>query len=488
MAGIRVEGNTSGNVAEVNASNQIKVITETNVTSNPSNVGGMMAFSQNDAGSKTGTPLLVSPMTSSGRRIRSGIDAVIDSDTFNYANQNTGKYRYLSSTMTMAQSSGALVTNAASTTAVSATAFTTWNHIAIAGGQSPTYVEVIGSLSAALATNTTIDFGIFIQSGTSPYTPIDGAYFRFNSSGLFGVVNNNGAEITTSVFAFSPTINQTYQFVIEVAERLVRFWVDGVLYATLLAPTASGQAFLSPSFPFQIRHAIITSVAGSALSFRVFDYSIIQGDVAASYPYEVSQARAGASAQVQQGATTGGQLSTYAVGAAPAAVTLAANTAPATSSLGGLFLLPAVVTAGESDYPLFAWLNPVGSATIPGKVFVCTGIIVGESYVTTALTGGPLILTWAIGFGSTAPSLATVESTTFSSGTTKISRKYPIGAQSLSAAAAAGVISSGFSRDFGDAPLAINPGEYLHVIIRALGTSTSAGAIRGSVFPMGYFI
>jgi hypothetical protein len=182
-------------------------------------------------------------------------------------------------------------------------------------------------------------------------------------------------------------------------------------------------------------------------------------------------------------------LTTYALGAEPAAVTLTASTAPATNSLGGLFLLPVAITPSASDYPLFAWLNPVGTAAIPGKVFVCTGVIIGELSVTTALTGGPLLLQWAIGYGSTASSLATTESATFTAGgTTKIARKIPLGAQSLAATSAVGVISPGFQRNFADAPLPINPGEYLHIILRIPGgTATTAGAPRGSVAVLGYF-
>jgi hypothetical protein len=154
-----------------------------------------------------------------------------------------------------------------------------------------------------------------------------------------------------------------------------------------------------------------------------------------------------------------------------------------------LFLLPTVITPAASDYPLFAWQNPAGTAAIPGKVFVCTGVIIGELSVTTALTGGPLLLQWAVGYGSTASSLATTESTTFTAGgTTKIARKIPLGAQSLAATSGVGVISPGFQRSFADAPLPINPGEFLHIILRIPGgTATSAGAPRGSVAVLGYF-
>ena len=93
---------------------------------------------------------------------------------------------------------------------------------------------------------------------------------------------------------------------------------------------------------------------------------------------------------------------------------------------------------------------------------------------------------WAIGFGSTAASLATTETSSWANPTTKIARKIPLGFQTLAAAAAAGTVSTGFYMDF-STPITINPGEYLHVIVRFLGTNTTAGAIRGTVAVIGYF-
>ena len=344
------------------------------------------------------------------------------------------------------------------------------------------------ALSAALATNTTIDYGIFLQSGTSPYAPTDGAYFRITSAGFQGVINFNGAETTTSVFPFTHVINQVYAFTLAITTDKVEFWNDDILYATLNTQVANGQPFAAQALPVQLRHAIGGTAAGAALSLRVFSYSVQVNDQT-NLSYQTIATMRGGSPQVQQGATTGGQLTTYATGAEPAAVTLTANTAPATNTLGGLFLLPVAITPAASDYPLFAWQNPLGTAAIPGKVFVCTGVIIGDLSVTTALTGGPLLLQWAVGYGSTAASLATTESTTFTAGgTTKIARKIPLGAQGLAASSAVGVIAPGFQRDFSSAPLPVNPGEFLHIILRIPGgTATTAGAPRGSVAVLGYF-
>jgi len=455
----------------------------------PDGVGALRMFTENDAGDVTGTPYLSSPETTGDYRLRTVEDTILDSETFCYANQNTGKHSYAATTLTMALASNALVTNSGNITTINtASFFRTQQYFELCGSQNATYVTFEAALSAALATNTTIDYGMFLQSGTSPYAPTDGAYFRITSAGFQGVINFNGVETTTSAFPFTHTINQVYAFTLAITTDRVEFWIDDVLYATLNTQVSNGTPFASQTLPVQIRHAIGGTAASAALSLRTFSYSVQVNDQH-NLAYGSIAAMRGGSPQVQQGGTTGGQLTTYALGAEPAAVTLTANTAPATNTLGGLFLLPVAITPAASDYPLFAWLNPVGTAAIPGKVFVCTGVIIGELSVTTALTGGPLLLQWAIGYGSTASTLATTESTTFTAGgTTKIARKIPLGAQSLAATSAVGVISPGFQRSFADAPLPINPGEYLHIILRIPGgTATTAGAPRGSVAVLGYF-
>ena len=60
----KIVGTSSGNGAEVNTSNQLKVITETNVAANPANVGALRVFSENDNGAIVTSTLLRSPETS----------------------------------------------------------------------------------------------------------------------------------------------------------------------------------------------------------------------------------------------------------------------------------------------------------------------------------------------------------------------------------------------------------------------------------------
>jgi hypothetical protein len=484
---ISVIGKDGTGIATV--TNGVPVFTGT--AASPASVGASRMFSENDAGSITGTATLLSPETTNDFRLRTVNDTILDDEVFCYGNQNTGKHSYAASTMTMALVGNALVTNNGNiTTLNTATFFRTQQYFELCGSQSATTVVFEAAFSAALTTNTTIDFGMFLQSGTAPYAPTDGVYFRLTAAGFEGVINFNGVEFSTALALGSPpyNINQVYGYKIVINTDKVQFWVNNVLCGTLLTQVANGAPFASQTLPLQIRHAIGATAAGAALSMRVFSYSIQVNDQI-NLPYQHIASMRGNSAQIQQGGTTGGQLNFFFAGSEPTAGTLTSNTSPAVNNLGGLFLLPTGITPAASDYPLFAWQNPIGTVAVPGKVFVCTGVIIGELSVTTALTGGPLLFQWAIGYGSTAASLATGESTTFTAGgTTKIARKIPLGAQSLPAAAAVGTLSPGFQRDFDSAPLPVNPGEFLHIILRIpAGTATTNGAPRGSVAVLGYF-
>lgn len=445
--------------------------------------------SENDPGDITGTPDVKSPETETDYRLRVGIDTLQDSETFCYTAQNTGKHSYAATTMTVSLVSGFLTTNNTSiTTASTGVSFRTWRYFPLFGQQTPIFVSMSALFTAAVGTNTTIDFGLFIPGAANPYAPTDGVFFRANSSGVFGVLSYNGVETTTAAFAsFTITPNQVYQFLVTVTDREVKFWVDDVLYATLATQSGNGTPMAAQSAPWAVRHAIGGTPAGTAMQFKIADYSIFLGSMQATRPWGHVMSAMGNTMQVQQGATTGGQLSVYANGAAPGAVTLTANTAPATNNMGGLFLLPSAITTAESDYPLFAYLNPAGTAAIPGKTLVVTGLRIGELFVTTVLVGGPLMFQWAVGFGSTASSLATTETSSFTAGTTKVARRIAVGTQAIPATAAVGTTSLPVSIDFGHSPITVDPGCYFHVILRVIGTNLTSGAIRGSVTPIFHF-
>ena len=231
MAGIRIEGNTSGAVAEVTGSNQLKVILETDVDNAPQNVGGVRFFSENDTGTQTGTPHLLSPETDEDYRLRAAIDNMMDTETFNYAAQNTGKHNYANTTLTATWNTTGLITNGGNVTTAGGATISTYAEFPIFGAN-VLFAEFEASVNASCPTNTIIDWGMF-RKGGSPYDPTDGIFFRLTSAGLQGVVNYNTVETNTPVFNFTFDLNHKYQFIIAINQRSVQFWVDGTLYGSM---------------------------------------------------------------------------------------------------------------------------------------------------------------------------------------------------------------------------------------------------------------
>lgn len=84
------------------------------------------------------------------------------------------------------------------------------------------------------------------------------------------------------------------------------------------------------------------------------------------------------------------------------------------------------------------------------------------SYIQTVIAGGPFVTQYSLAFGHTAVSLATAESASMASPTTKAARRVPLPGftQVVTAAQAVSTIVSqpgGADIDFGESPIYVNP-------------------------------
>jgi len=467
MSGLRIEGNTSGNVAEVNASNQIKVITETDVATNPSNVGAIRMFSENDNGSVTGEPYLLSPETDDDYRLRIAGDTLLDNETFNYLAQNTGKFTYLSSSLTAGWSTAGLTTNSGSVT-TTGTGLTvgTYAEFPIMGGMNM-YAEFEASVSAQPPTNFTIDFGMFRRGGSYPYAPTDGVYFRINSSGIFGVINYNGAETTTSTFAFTFVAGKKYQFIVSATEREVEFWIDNILYGSIETPNGQGQPFMSSTLPVSVRHAQ-TGTTSAVIQFILNDYALsIGGEVYSRTLAEAGNAMFGSYQGLSGG--TMGSLANFANNANPTAAVPTNTTAALGTGLGGQFWETDTLAA-NTDGIICSYQVPAGTVSVQGHRLKVTGVRI-SSFVQTALTGGGYNAVFSLAFGHTAVSLATPEATS-----TKAARRIPLGGYSVASGLAVLTQLPDIAVAFQN-PVYVNAGEFIAIAKKKIGTAPSAGVI-----------
>jgi hypothetical protein len=474
MAGIRIEGNTSGNVVEVTGSNQLKVIPETNAGDNPQNVGSIRFFSENDPGDVTGTPYISSPETDDDYRLRTSVDTLLDLETFNYAAQNTGKHTYANTTITATWATSGLTTNGSNVT-TTGTGLTVGTYAEFPLlGNSHLFTEFEASLTAQPTTNFIIDFGFFRRGASTAYAPTDGAYFRLNASGWQGVINYNGSETVTTL-NFTYETNKKYQFIIAASERSVEFWIDNVLYGKILTPAGQGQPFISATLPLSIRHAHTGTTAG-VINLVVNDYNVTVG----GSPFSRTLGEAGnAALGSYQGLSGGtmGSLSTYPNSSNPTAAT-PGNTSLTANLPGGLGGQGAVTAAAAAatDGIWGSYQVPAGTTAIQGKRLKITGILVdavnaGAAVATTATT-----IQFSLSFGATNVSLATTEAVA-----AKAPRRISLGFMTWPVAAAIGAGPQGGSIkvDFSHGPIYVNPGEFVQLAAKFLvGTATASQVIN----------
>jgi hypothetical protein len=468
-----IKDGSSGNLAGVDSNTRLKVNLAQAAT--PAEVGAVRLFSENDPGAKTGTAYLASPETDDDAKLRIASEAIFDIETFNYTAQNTGKFAYRNTTMAITWTAAGLTTNSGNiTTTTTGVEFNTYAEFPLIGS-SNLYGEFAGSFSAQPTTNTIVDFGFARLATSNPYAPTDGIYFRLTSAGLFGVINSNGTETTSSVFDFDYTNNQKYQFIISIHEHSVKFWIDDVLYAEIETPVGQGQPCMSASLPVALRHVITGGAAGSALSFVLNDYTVTIGGPNISQTASVVGNRAYGAYQGLSGGTMG-SLATYPNSTNPtaAAPSNTALTANLPAGLGGQGVVTAAAAAA-TDGIWGSYQIPAGTANVQGRRCVIRGIRIdavntGAAVATTATT-----LQFSLAYGHTAVSLATAEAAA-----AKAPRRLPLGYMTWPVAAAIGQGPQGgaIMVDLGDAPIFVNPGEFVQLVGKFLvGTATASQTI-----------
>ncbi len=471
----------SGTKADVNAANQLKVVTETDAYGGAANVGATRMFSENDGGFITGTPNLLAPETDNDYRLRVSLDMLLDDEVFNTVIQNTGKHNILATTMAGAFTAGQWTSNSASiTTANTGITLSTYSTFPNNGTQTLSGDIEIGFSNTPIV-NTTIEWGLFIPAATAILAPLDGVFFRLNSSGLQGIASNAGIEETTGLFkeeagagVWVYDINKKYQFICYVGGVAAEFWVnDGtgaVKLGTISLPAAQGRICSSQGLKFAVNHRITGGAAGGALQAQLGAYNVRLGGSNVSCSAHHQGNRIYGSYQGLSGGAMG-SLANYTNNSTPTALVPTNTTAAAGSvGLGGQFWETDTVAAG-TDCIICSYQVPVPAVGAPARRMVITGIKI-NSFVALALTGGGYVDQWSLAFGHTAVSLATGEAAG-----TKAPRRVPIGLRAVASGAVINTVLGTIDIDFDNAPVFVNPGEFVQIVRKKFGTAPTVGSI-----------
>ena len=408
-------------------------------------------------------------------------------DTFNATAQNTAKYKYAFTTMTAAMASGFLTLNSGSITTLSTSCgFQTFKQFPLFA-KAELRCNISAQVPNGAQANQTIEFGLFqaTLNGAAPGAPTDGAFFRFNTVGeLRGYINYNGTETSTATLAI-PATSINHDWLIVVQTDTVLFYIDDVLQGLIQLQTSAptqGQPFQAASQPMTFRVYTAGTAPTLAPVLKVSDCFVAELGPDLARPWATQKAGFGHMGYQGQNGGTMGSTANYSNSAIPAASALS-NTAVGTGNpagLGGTAHNNATLAAG-TDGIMTSYQNPAAAADVTGRNLVITGVWV-HSIVDAAITGGPLAFIYSLAYGHTAASLATSESASFTTGTTKAPRRVMIGAEGCIVTAPAGTLLSpqGVYRAFAS-PIVIAPGEFVATTARQVGTVASAGSVIHTV-------
>lgn len=418
-------------------------------------------------------------------RLRIGMDSPLFKDNFSHAQYNTSKYKGVNTTATHVLSGGRMVLNSGnSVTASQGAQLSTWSYFRL-GLSETLYFDVEAQVAQLLQTNNVVEFGWMLCTGVA--APTDGAFFRFNASGAcLGVVNIAGAETTVQLEA-TPGVNWVpaavtmYHFLVAVHNDSTEFWIDDVLVGRIATPASVGAPTQAMSAPLCAR-LYNSGTVTTAQRLEIANWSVTAGDSNSNRLWPTVMAVMGNSSVNVPDGTAAGQTANYANSAAPASATLS-NTAAGYTTLGGQWQFAAVAGA-ETDYALFAYLNPASTNAIPGKNLVARGVRIEAFNMGAAVATTATVLQWGLGVGSSGVSLVTADSATAG---TRAPRRVALGVQSLPVGAAIGAAANTIDINL-DAPVVVEPGTYLHVILKMpVGTATASQIVRGTCFVNGYF-
>ena len=481
MAVVQTGSNTAG-VANVDAGYNLQVATNKDRSS-------VVIFCENDPGTITGTPSNKSPEVSQEYRQRVGLDTILFTDTFNATAQNTGNWKHSFTTMTMTQSAGFLNINAAGTSTVANNYayLQSWRYFPLLG-TAPLAVEFTGQITALPVANEVFLAGLGVMTGAAE--PVDGAWFELTSNGLNGVLRYNSGvaqKITLISDVATFPLNSNAKYVMVIGERQIEYWIDDVLYGELDMPNAQGQPFMTSALPlFMLKYNSGTVGSTPNMIVKVGDISITLMDINANMTWANQMANCGYGLQGQNGGTMGNSMVQWNNTTLPTAAAATNTTAALGAFLGGSFLMNAPAT-GATDLIVSSWINPIGGVNQTPRTIKLRGIKVDcvntVAAVATTATTFAVAVAWGAVQANIAASLAGTETGSFVNNTTKIRRIQPIGVIHFPVAAVVGAVANPIQFDF-EAPLVINPGEYIQIIAKPLvGTATATEVFHWIISP-----
>lgn len=475
-------GQTNG--AQVNSDHQLEVHTPTDETQS-----GFVALSAESHPGTIGVERRNRALeVSADYRLRTGSDTFLFRDNFCHTVVNTSRYKVVNTTMTNALSGGRWVFNSSlSTASAVGTLVQSYANFSL-GLSGSMYIDYEVAMAAAPQTNSVCEFGIGYASGVA--APTDGVFFRLNATGQWeGVINNNSAETTVQLIAtggsaYSAGIGTMHHYKIGLHNDVVDFWVDDYLLGSIVTPLTLGAPLLSMSAPLMMRQ-YNSAVVAVAQQMLIANVSISAGDLDTVRLWPTVNVVMGNTSFNSPDGSTAGSTGSYVLSTAPVTIGAASqlSSTAAYTALGGQFALASIASA-ETDILVFNYLNPAGSAVLPGKNLIIRGVTIDAVNLGAVGSALGVVQQWSLGIGGTAVAMPADSAT----GGTRAYRRVPLGFTTFPASAAIGAQCTRNIDINLDSPIVIEPGTYLAVYMKPIAGPLNTGQItRGTCYINGYW-
>lgn len=336
-------------------------------------------------------------------------------------------------------------------------------------------------LRANIPTNANADFGFGVPTSTTLIVP-NGCCVRIINGNWYAVITYNNAEITPVPIYATDGITQlntantsSEHYVVDLIADDDNLLVtvqntqtgDKVGEASVNVPLSSLKMWGATALPTYFRLWNGSTPPSVAPILTITELQVLTTDW--NIQPDMSQTAGNLGLTAGRNPFTGAQLENHTNSTAPVSATLS-NTAAGYTTLGGKFQFAAVAGA-ITDYALFGFTVPAGSK------FSCEGIHIELYNTVVAVATTPTIFEWAMGFNSSAVTLATAN----------IIRRQ-IGCQNFQIGAGVGACATPLDVSF-ITPELVESGRFVHVILNMpIGTATATEIFRGTVLIKGRFI
>lgn len=502
----KIVGSTSGNIAEVDDSNQLKVAPAATVA----NSGYVAGASDVDAGTITGSRLVREFDPTPDFRLRVGTDNILMMEYFAGTNINTSIWGTPIATATTAQAGGFItLNNSASLTTQQGGVLRSHRTFPIYATFS-TYFDILAQIPATSSpwNNAIAEFGAGLLGATVTTGVTDGAYFRITTTGIVCVVTNNAAEVSAVTIA-NATLNavgiyvtNTNHYLVAITEDQAEFWctvAGGTPY--LLCKTARSSAGIQTTCSQQLgafgRCFNTGTNTQNAFKLNIAMVAVSIADMAMDLPFSHRMSSAGNMAcQVQTGAAAGKTCSWNNWTTLPAQTTAPSVSAAGTgmtTGLGGIQRFgngaSTLTLTADSSYIVFTYLVPALTVTVPivpVKCLVLTGMKISACSRGAAGVATIYTLVYSLMVGGLGVNPATAESATTPA---KTARPVVLGMHTCAASPAVGTMLSPDIQVMFDSPYTYNPGEYVQVCVTPMVTLVipANSEIIFTCTPIGYW-